>query len=149
MKTEELSQMVAEVEAGGDRPAPNEVHGNTAGSEAVIAVVVERDDRTCSLFCRGSGGSWHSIEEAKDAVGRISSEVTWRETTPGVWIARTGTNKPPVSDRGSGVSRRQAAGPKKTSSRGDTYMAARVLRGIGRSSRSSVTSRYARQDAPS
>jgi hypothetical protein len=127
------------VEAGGDRPAFNEACGNTARPEAVIAVVVEHDDRTCSLFCRGSGGSWHSIEEAKDAVERISSDIVWRETTAGVWIARTGTNEPPVFDRGSGVSRRAAASPKKASSEGDTYMAARVLRGIRRSGRSSVT----------
>ncbi len=56
----------------------------------VVAVVVVRSDKTCALVGRGSGTSWPSLLEAKEAVALMSPVVVWRETTRGVWVARAG-----------------------------------------------------------
>ena len=56
----------------------------------VVAVVVVRADKTCALVGRGSGTSWPSLLEAKEAVALMSPVVVWRETTRGVWVARAG-----------------------------------------------------------
>jgi len=101
--------------------------------KGVIAVVVEREDGSCSLFCRGFGGSWLSIDEAKSAVEKASGQVAWRETTSGVWVARVNVNGVPASDRGLGRRRRAASDRSmRPSVGGDSYMAARVLRGTAR-----------------
>jgi hypothetical protein len=99
-------------------------------SDGVIAVIVERGDRTCSLYCRGTDGGWPSVAEAKAAVEELSAQVVWRESTSGVWVARFDVDDAPISDRGPGRNRRRDdPKPIRSSDRGDTYMAARVLRG--------------------
>ncbi len=101
--------------------------------KGVIAVVVERENGSCSLFCRGFGGSWPSIDEAKSAVEKASGQVAWRETTSGVWVARVKVNGVPASDRGPGRRRRPVPDRSvRPSVGGDSYMAARVLRGTAR-----------------
>lgn len=102
----------------------------TARQNGVVAVVVQHGDRMCSLFFRGSGTGWPSTDRAKDAVEKIAPGAVWRETTLGVWVARTATSEPPVLDHTYGHSRREPDKPRRTSTRGDSYMAARVLRGI-------------------
>ena len=114
------------------------VEPESTAQEGVVAVVVERGDRTCTLFCRGSGGTWPSIDEAKDEVKKISTQIVWPETTRGVWVARADVNEPPTLDRGSGHSRRtDPTTPTRASAEGDSYMAARVLRGTARAGQSS------------
>lgn len=67
------------------------VHRKEPGAPAqkqVVAVIVERADKTCAVVGRGSGASWPSLHEAKEAVATMAAEVVWRETTSGVWVAR-------------------------------------------------------------
>jgi hypothetical protein len=110
--------------------APSPARRLTDRCDGVIAVIVVRGDQTCSLYCRGTDGSWPSVADAKAAVEELSAQVVWRESTSGVWVARFDVNDAPISDRGSGRNRRRDD-PKPTtpSARGDTYMAAQVLRG--------------------
>jgi len=136
MKTKEQSQIVPE---GGRADCLVLTSGRrvTRSQEGVIAVVVERSDGTCSVFCRGSGGSWPSVDEAKNVVEKVSPWVVWRETTPGVWTGRSDANELQVLDRGSGRSRRtEPAKLTRPSSGADTYVAARILRGTARSGQS-------------
>lgn len=60
-----------------------------SAAEDVVAVVVQRGDRTCSVICRGAGFSWPTVGDAKAAVERMAPRISWRETTRGVWVART------------------------------------------------------------
>jgi len=134
MKTEDHPLMVAEAGLGADCRVLTGAGGDGASQEGVIAVVVERGDRTCALYCRGSDSTWPSMVEAKNAVEKISAPVVWRETTGGVWVARAGVTEPPVFGRGSGRSRRtEPAETTRASASGGTYMTARVLRGMSRS----------------
>jgi len=105
--------------------------GDTGRQAGVIAVAVQRVDRTCALFFRGSSGSWPSVDEAKASVEEVSAQVVWRETTPGVWAARVDVNEPPPLDHA--PQRRRSPEPPrvaKSSTGTNTYMAALVLRGI-------------------
>jgi len=104
--------------------------GSTKG---VVAVVVERGDRTCSLYWRGSDGAWPSIDQAKNAVEKVVAQVVWRETTPGVWVARVEGSEPTPVDPGPRRARRVEDRKAVTASGRETYMAALVLRGIDRS----------------
>ena len=121
-------------ETGDDLPAPAPTPAPaqrlTDRRDGVIAVIVERSDQTCSLYCRGTDGNWPSIADAKSAVESLSAQVVWRESTSGVWVARFDVNDPPIVDRGPGRGRRHDdPKPTRPSDRGDTYMAARILRG--------------------
>lgn len=60
------------------------------GQKEVVAVVIERSDKTCAVVGRGNGSSWPSLRAAQDAVSVLSPDVVWRETTRGVWVARAG-----------------------------------------------------------
>ncbi|HLN43997.1 MAG TPA: hypothetical protein VK215_16180 [Acidimicrobiales bacterium] len=133
MKTANRSQMLTDPEVEGDGQVLTGMWGDIHNQKGVVAVVVERDDGTCVLFFRGSGGTWPSSDEAKNAVDKISAGVVWRESTGGVWVARADLNGPEVSDRATARRRRSEPGkPAKTSATKDTYMAARVLRGTVR-----------------
>jgi hypothetical protein len=55
----------------------------------VVAIVIERVDKTCALICPGFGSSWSSVREAKDAVKKMTPQPDWSETEPGVWLARS------------------------------------------------------------
>ena len=72
------------------------------------------------------------MEQAKNAVAKVASQAVWRETTRGVWVARTDTHEPPDWERGPRRSRRAEPPEPTKASGGDTYMAALVLRGITR-----------------
>jgi len=125
--------MLTDPEVEGDGQVLTGMWGDIHNQKGVVAVVVERDDGTCVLFFRGSGGTWPSSDEAKNAVDKISAGVVWRESTGGVWVARADLNGPEVSDRATARRRRSEPGkPAKTSATKDTYMAARVLRGTVR-----------------
>jgi hypothetical protein len=58
--------------------------------DKVLAVVIERGDKTCAVVCPGSGESWPSLRAAKQAVELLEPMVWWRETTRGVWVGVTG-----------------------------------------------------------
>ena len=132
MKTASRAQMISEPRVDDH----GHVMTGTWGADhqkGVIAVVVEREDGSCSLFCRGFGGSWPSIDEAKGAVEKASGQIAWRETTSGVWVARVNVSGVPASDRDPGRRRRPAPDRSmRPSVGGDSYMAARVLRGTAR-----------------
>jgi hypothetical protein len=120
---------VAGMDSDDDR-APSPARRLTDRRDGVIAVIVERDDQTCSLYCRGTDASWPSVAEAKAAVEELSAQVVWRESSSGVWVARFDVNDAPIPDRGPGRNRRRDdPKPTRSSDRGDTYVAARVLRG--------------------
>lgn len=107
------------------------VRRNSERAVEVVAVVVERDDGTSRLYCRGSGGDWPSAEEARYVVERVSTDVVWHETTPAVWVGRSGESNGPTPDRGGGRTRRLDP-PRRPSTSPDreTYLAALVLRGM-------------------
>ena len=129
--------MIAEQEAGSDCLVLTRDRRD-ADRKGVIAVVVERRDGSCAAYLRGSNESWPSIDEGRAAVERASAPIVWRETTPGVWTARPDGDQPLPVDRGSRHSRRaDPTEPTRASTRADTYMAARILRGIVGSGRSS------------
>ena len=131
MKTEGDLHMVSGIRAGADPSAPVRPRPAAKGEDGVIAVIVERDDGTCTVFCRGTDRSWPSMEQARESVEDISSGAVWRQTTPGVWVARRGVADPPICDRGPGRGRRsEVSKTTRSSGQGDTYMAALVLRGI-------------------
>lgn len=136
MKTKNQSQVVPEGRRA-DSLVLTSGRRVTRSHDGVIAVLVEGSDGTCSLFCRGSGGSWPSVDEAKNVVEKVSPWVVWRETTPGVWTGRSDANEPQVLDCRSGRGQRtEPANTTRPSSVADTYLAARVLRGITHSGRS-------------
>lgn len=104
---------------------------NADRTVGVVAVVIERDDGTGMLYCRGSGGTWPTAVEAKHVVARVSRGVVWHETTPGVWVGRAGESKGQAADRGTGRTRRpEPPSRPRVSPDGETYLAALVLRGI-------------------
>jgi hypothetical protein len=104
-----------------------------ASQRGVQAVVVERADGTCVLYGRGLSGTWPSIGDARAAFEEMSAESVWRETTPGVWVARADANDAPTREGRPLPSRRPGSVPPKNQSSGtDTYMTARVIRGIAR-----------------
>lgn len=133
MKTEADFRTVADVTTVAEDPerpdGPNPAHG----PHGVVAVAVERDDRTCTLLFRGASSTWPSVPAAKDAVEEMSDRVDWRETTPGVWTARADGHAPADLDRSIGRSRRPEAPrpPVRASGGGVSYNAALVLRGTG------------------
>jgi hypothetical protein len=55
--------------------------------DRVVAVVIERADKTCGIVGPGSGESRSSLRAAKRAVEDLEPRVVWRETTRGVWVA--------------------------------------------------------------
>jgi len=148
VKTANRSQMLTDPEVEGDGQVLTGMWGDIHNQKGVVAVVVERDDGTCVLFFRGSGGTWPSSDEAKNAVDKISAGVVWRESTGGVWVARADVNGPEVLDRAPARRRRTEPGkPTKTSAKKDTYMAARVLRGTVRFGQSRHAPSGSRADA--
>jgi hypothetical protein len=128
MKTEVQCQTDAREGASANSGQPSR-----AGPDSqlgIAAVIVERGDRTCALFNRGLTDNWPSIDEAKAAVEKVSARVVWRETTRGVWVARVDGREPLISDRRRGGARRaEPAKTAKTSTPGDTFLTAHVLRG--------------------
>ena len=96
----------------------------------VLAVVALRSDGTCVVYSQGRRGDWPSVGDAFNALGKVSPELTWRESTPGVWVARVAAgmrneNSPLASANTARFAR--AAAPEA----GESYMAARVMRGDG------------------
>jgi hypothetical protein len=133
MRTAARAHVVTDPDTNGDGQVLAGMLGDLPDQKGIVAVAVERDDGTCVLFCRGSGVTWPSRDEAKKAVEKSSPDIVWRESTQGVWVARCDVNVPPVLDRVSG--RRRRTDPDRvtsTSTGRDTYMAARVLRGTAR-----------------
>ena len=127
MKTVDQVEGMAHTGAGADLAT----HGVRRNVDRTVAVVVERDDGTSMLYCRGSGGDWPSVTEAKRVVETVSRDVVWRETTSGVWVGRCGESKGPAADRGTGRSRRpEVPSRPRVSPGGETYLAALVLRGM-------------------
>ncbi len=140
--------MVTDPGVEGDGQLLAGMWGDIPNQKGVVGVVVERDDGTCVLFFRGSGGTWPSSDEAKNAVDKISAGVVWRESTGGVWVARADVNGPEVLDRARARRRRTEPGkPTKTSASKDNYMAARVLRGTVRLGQSPTTLPGSRADS--
>jgi len=130
MKTVDQVEGSAQTRSGAGL-ATHGARPNADRTVAVIAVVVERDDGTSMLYCRGSAGEFPSAEEARRVVERVSSDVVWRETTPGVWVGRCGESEGPAADRGNGRTRRPEPPRRpRVSPGGQTYLAALVLRGM-------------------
>ena len=103
----------------------------------VLAVVVQRTDHTCGLFCRGWGGDWPALGDAQGALEQMVGSVVWREATPGVWVARSNVDRAPVPERRAKRPRRvEVTRSSRSVSDNDTYETARILRGIIRPSRS-------------
>jgi len=106
-----------------NREAEPRVHKGVQG------VLVERDDGTCVSFGLDLNGEWPTIDHAWHAVKNVSAQLAWRETTPGVWVARAKVDDSPDRDRRPSSGRRAEASPSVNSStRDQSYMAARVLR---------------------
>jgi hypothetical protein len=100
-------------------------------SRRVPVVLVERDDGSCVLYGRGQIGEWPSMDDAWRALEQKAPRLVWRESTAGVWVGRPDRNERPTVDRGSRPTRRVEATPAdKPSPNGDTYMTARVIRGL-------------------
>ncbi len=96
-------------------------------------MLVERADGTCVLYGHGLSGDWPSIGDAWVAFEEMSAGFVWRETTPGVWVARADANDTPTREGRPLPSRRPSSVPPKNGPSGtDTYMTARVIRGIAR-----------------
>jgi len=114
-----------------DEPSLDEP-GST-NQEKVQAVLVERADGTCVLYGRGQSGTWPSLRDARAAFEEMSPHLAWRETTPGVWVARADANDAPTREGKALPNRRASSVPPKNRPSGtDTYMTARVIRGIAR-----------------
>jgi hypothetical protein len=100
----------------------------------VLAVIVERTDGTCAFYGQGRRGEWPSMSAALDALARVTPTSEWRQSTPGVWVARAGDGErvPTGGSRStrpaSHPRRSPPAGPSPTS---DSYSAARIIRGVG------------------
>lgn len=62
-----------------------------AGSvrDKVVAVVIQRGDKTCAVVGPGWGHSWSSLARAKQEVEELAPLIGWRETARGVWVAVT------------------------------------------------------------
>jgi hypothetical protein len=117
---------------GSVRTTPR-VEPRSTQQHGVHAVLVERADGTCVLYGRGQSGNWPSIGDAWAAFEEMGAPYVWRETTPGVWVARADANVAPARDGRSWPSRRSGSVPSRNESSGtDTYMTARVIRGIVR-----------------
>jgi hypothetical protein len=57
-------------------------------AEAIVAVVIECVDTTCTVVGRGPAATWPSVQEAMSAIDQLGPHITWSETTPGFWVAR-------------------------------------------------------------
>jgi hypothetical protein len=121
------------------RPAPSRAHSRTtartdsepSSNDGVRAVLVERADGTCVVYGRGRTGEWPSISDAWTAIERMWEELVWRMTTPGVWVARADANeRPALDDRPWPTRRTHAVPPTKGPAGTESYMTARVIRGI-------------------
>ena len=118
---------------GAVRVALSSIAPRSTHQHGVHAVLVERADGTCALYGGGQNGTWPSINDAWAAFEETASHLVWRETTPGVWVARADANTAPARDGKSWPSRRSGSvAPRNGPSGADTYMTARVLRGITR-----------------
>ena len=53
-------------------------------------VVIECVDNTCTVIGGDPAVPCQSLEEAMDVVEEMAPSVDWRETAPGVWVARFG-----------------------------------------------------------
>jgi hypothetical protein len=118
---------------GAMRTTPSGVEPRSTHQHGIHAVLVERDDGTCALYGGGQSGTWPSISDARAAFEEAAPHLVWRETTPGVWVARADANTAPARDGRSWSNRRSGSvAPRNGPSGTDTYMTARVLRGITR-----------------
>jgi len=130
MKTQSQPRIRTDARAGTVSAASTRAGRDGGGPTGGIAVVVERADRTCALFFRGASECWPSVDEAKNAVAQTSTHLVWRETTPGVWVARADVSDATSSDRGSRRSPKIEPPREMPRTGTATYMAARVLRGV-------------------
>ena len=55
---------------------------------SVVAVLAQRSDGTCVVYCEGRRGEWPSKGAAIEAITSWSPTLAWRESTPGVWVGR-------------------------------------------------------------
>jgi hypothetical protein len=63
----------------------------TAAQQRVTVVVIECDDKTCTVVGSNFAVSCRSLHEATRVVEDMTPRrVEWRETAPGFWVARTG-----------------------------------------------------------
>jgi len=60
----------------------------TSTRKRPTVVVIECVDHTCTVIGRDPAVPCQSLEEAMDVVEEMAPSVDWRETAPGVWVAR-------------------------------------------------------------
>jgi hypothetical protein len=115
-------------------PKPSREPAELVSPGGVLGVIVERPDGTCALYTRGGGGDWPSMRAAHDALGQVVPALEWRQSTPGVWVARAGDREPelPARTRSSRAAFSPRPGPRPPSApKSDSYIAARIIRGVG------------------
>ena len=93
---------------------------------SVRAVLVERVDATCVLYCGGPVGEWPSLDHAWDAVAKIDPHLEWRASTPGVWVG-VPRSVPCPSDDGPGALHLDTAGATNESAMGGAFTVARLM----------------------
>ena len=115
-------------------PKPSREPAELVSPAGVLGVIVERPDGTCALYTQGGRGDWPSIRAAHDALEQVAPTLEWRQSTPGVWVARASDREPelPARTRSSraGGSPRPAPRPP-SAPKSDSYIAARIIRGVG------------------
>jgi hypothetical protein len=133
------SKPAADAARTATRPAPSRAHSRTtattdsapSSNDGVRAVLVERADGTCVVYGRGRTGEWPSISDAWTAIEGMWEELRWRMTTTGVWVGRADANeRPALDDRPWPTRRTQTVPPTRGPSGTESYMTARVIRGI-------------------
>jgi hypothetical protein len=130
MKTEADLRMISDVATVAESPQSLDERHAPQMRQGVVAVIVERDDGTCALRLLGESTNWPSVAAAKHAVAGSSDQVAWRETTPGVWVARADGCAPPAGDRTPARRRRPEASTRSAGASvgSHSYNAALVLR---------------------
>jgi len=135
MNVDDGSQMIVAGSADDGTPGLTRERCHGVGRTGVMAVVVERQDGSCALYLPRSNESRPSLDDARAVVEMTAAPVRWRETTPGVWTARAAEDHPSRGDGWPHGRRADPAVPTKASAPGDSYTAARVLRGTARPGR--------------
>ena len=115
-------------------PKPSREPAELVPPGGVLGVIVERPDGTCTLYTQGGRGDWPSMRAAYDALEQVAPVLEWRQSTPGVWVARAGDREPelPTRTRSSRAAGSPRPAPRPPSApKSDSYIAARVIRGVG------------------
>lgn len=61
----------------------------TTNQVTATALVIECVDRTCTVVTGGLTRNCLSLHEAMRIVEQTTPRVAWRQTAPGLWVART------------------------------------------------------------